>query len=91
MSEKIGEFDLNMEEVLEAWGPSDAIREVIANALDEQALTDTDSINIFEDEEGKWHVRDYGRGLKQKHLTQNEDEEIIDPFFEKWLRETIND
>lgn len=36
-----GKFDLNMEEVLEAWGPADAVRELLANALDEQALTGT--------------------------------------------------
>ncbi len=32
-------FDLNIEEVLEAWEVSHAIREVISNALDEQALS----------------------------------------------------
>lgn len=34
-------FDLNIEEVLEHWGVSEAIRELIANALDEQTLTGT--------------------------------------------------
>lgn len=76
MTESIGEFDLNMEEVLEAWGVPDGIREVIANALDEESLTETDSIEIFE-EDGRWHVRDYGRGLRYEHLTQNEDQEKL--------------
>lgn len=71
-------FDLNMEEVLEAWGVEDATREVIANALDEQILSDTADVEIFEDDRGRWHVRDYGRGLRHEHLTQNEDEEKLD-------------
>jgi len=66
-----------MEEVLEAWGVADATREVIANALDEQALTDTSEVEIYEDDEGRWHIRDYGRGLRHEHLTQNEDEEKL--------------
>lgn len=70
-------FDLNMEEVLEAWGVADATREVIANALDEQALSGTDEVEIYEDDDGRWHIRDYGRGLRHKHLTQNEDEEKL--------------
>ncbi len=35
------EFDLNIERVLENWTVAHALREVIANALDEQALTGT--------------------------------------------------
>ncbi|QLC32849.1 ATP-binding protein [Halarchaeum sp. CBA1220] len=77
MSEQARKFDLNMEEVLEAWGVADATREVIANALDEQALTDTGEVEIYEDDEGRWHIRDYGRGLRHEHLTQNEDEEKL--------------
>lgn len=77
MSEQARKFDLNMEEVLEAWGVADATREVIANALDEQALTDTSEVEIYEDDKGRWHIRDYGRGLHHEHLTQNEDEEKL--------------
>ncbi len=77
MAEQARKFDLNMEEVLEAWGVADATREVIANALDEQALTDTTEVEIYEDDEGRWHIRDYGRGLRHQHLTQNEDEEKL--------------
>ena len=33
------EFDLNIERVLENWAVAHALREVIANAIDEQALT----------------------------------------------------
>lgn len=77
MSEQARKFDLNMEEVLEAWGVADATREVIANALDEQALTDTSEVEIYEDDKGRWHIRDYGRGLRHEHLTQNKDEEKL--------------
>lgn len=69
-------FDLNIEEVLEHWQVPDAIREIIANALDEQALTDTREPEIRR-ENGVWHVRDHGRGLRYSHLTQNEDPEKL--------------
>src|SRR5712672_1094660 len=75
MAEKIANrFDLNIEKVLEDWGIHHALREVIANALDEQALTKTKEVDIFNDKEG-WHIRDYGRGIRYHHLTQNEDKE----------------
>lgn len=68
-------FDLNIEKVLEHWTVPFAIRELIANALDEQALTGTPDPEIFKDDTGSWHVRDAGRGLRYEHLTQNEDAE----------------
>lgn len=75
-----GKFDLNMEEVLEAWRPADGTREIIANALDEQALTGTSPPDIYEDDLGRWHIRDYGRGLEYEHLTQAEsDEKLANP------------
>ncbi|HEV2477126.1 MAG TPA: ATP-binding protein [Candidatus Dormibacteraeota bacterium] len=52
----------------------EAIREVIANALDEQALTGTAEPKIVKRRDG-WHVTDYGRGLRYQHLTQNENPE----------------
>ena len=69
------EFDLNIEKVLENWTVAHAIREIIANALDEQILTGTDEIEIYRDNSGRWHIRDYGRGIQYQHLTQNENEE----------------
>jgi hypothetical protein len=71
------EFDLNIERVLENWTVVHALREVIANALDEQALTGTREPEIFRDNDGRWHVRDWGRGLRYEHLTQNEDREKL--------------
>src|SRR5690242_17671326 len=69
-------FDLNIEKVLENWDVSDALREIIANAIDEQLLTKTSEIQIFKDSLG-WHIRDFGRGLRYQHLTQNENEEKL--------------
>jgi hypothetical protein len=71
------EFDLNIERVLENWTVAHALREVIANALDEQALTGTREPEIFQDGGGSWHVRDWGRGLRYEHLTQNENREKL--------------
>lgn len=76
MSE-VRRFDLNVEKILEDWDTYHAIREVIANAFDEQLLTNSNDIMISRDKQGKWHVRDYGRGLRYAHLTQNENAEKL--------------
>ena len=54
-------FDLNIEKVLEHWTVPFAIRELIANALDEQALTGTAEPAIFKDD-GRLARR--GRGTR---------------------------
>jgi hypothetical protein len=71
------EFDLNIERVLENWTVAHAIRELIANALDEAALTGTPEPEIAKDPSGHWHIRDFGRGLRYEHLTQNENTEKL--------------
>jgi len=68
-------FDLNIEKVLEAWSISHAIRELIANALDERALTGTAEVDISRVGPDIWSIRDYGRGLQHCHLTQNDNPE----------------
>jgi len=70
-------FDLNIENILEDWETYHAIREVIANALDEQLLTKTKDIQISQEKKNVWHIRDFGRGLKYDHLTQKEDLEKL--------------
>ncbi len=70
------EFDLNIEKILEDWEVYHAVREIIANALDEQILTGTRDISINKSNDC-WHIVDYGRGLNYHHLTQNESEEKI--------------
>lgn len=71
------EFDLNIEQVLENWTVAHAIRELIANALDEAALTCTPEPEIAKDRAGRWRIRDRGRGLRYEHLTQNENPEKL--------------
>lgn len=70
-------FDLNIEKILEGWEVRHAIREVIANALDEQVLSHTQDVSIATDASGNWHIRDYGRGLRYEYLTQNENPEKL--------------
>lgn len=70
------EFDLNIEKILENWEVFHAIREIIANALDEQLITNTKDIQIVHRSDG-WHIIDYGRGINYHHLTQNENDEKL--------------
>ena len=74
---EVKKFDLNIEKILEDWEVYHAIREIIANAIDEQILTNTEPIKIWKDEEGRWHIRDFGRGLRYEHLTQKENDEKL--------------
>lgn len=69
-------FDLNIEEVLDDWEVSHALREVISNALDEQSLTGTADIGIVK-VDGRWCIRDHGRGLRIEHFTLNENPEKL--------------
>jgi len=71
------EFDLNIEEILEDWEVFHALREIIANALDEQVLTNSKDIKIYKDSHGLYHISDFGRGLKYDHLTQKENDEKL--------------
>ena len=70
-------FDLNMEKVLEHWPVAFALREFIANALDEQVLTGTAEPTITRGQDSTWTIRDFGRGLRYEHLTQNENQEKL--------------
>ena len=77
MQDHVRRFDLNIERVLEHWTVAHALREVIANALDEAALTQGAEPTIFKDSAGAWHIQDSGRGLRYEHLTQNENKEKL--------------
>lgn len=70
-------FDLNIEKILEGWETCHAVREVIANALDEHVLTNSRDVDISKGRRSVWHIRDFGRGLKYEHLTQNENQEKL--------------
>lgn len=71
-------FDLNIKKVLENWSIADALREIIANALDETVLAKSPEIKVYKDSDKVWHIRDYGRGLQYVHLTQNENKEKLE-------------
>jgi len=45
-------FDLNIEEILDNWEVHHAIREIIANALDEQILSKSAEVKIYRDHNG---------------------------------------
>lgn len=71
-------FDLNIEKILENWDTKHAVREIIANALDEQKLTNSSEIKIIKDiVSNSWIIKDFGRGLKYEHFTQNENDEKL--------------
>jgi len=70
-------FDLNIVRILENWDLSHALREIIANALDEAIITGTKKPEIYK-HDNHWIVRDFGRGIKQEHLLQNENSEKKD-------------
>ena len=69
------DFDLNIEKVLDSWEVHHAIREIIANALDEGTLSGTKTPEIVQTSPTRWIVRDFGRGLHYQHLTQKENQE----------------
>ncbi|WP_462400121.1 hypothetical protein [Lacticaseibacillus pantheris] len=75
MSERY--FDLNIEKVLDNWEVFHAVREIIANALDETTLTNCPRPTFLKDSQGYWHIRDFGRGLNYEHFTQNQNTEKV--------------
>lgn len=70
-------FDLNIQDVLEDWAVSDAIRELISNAFDETLLTKGKPIEITWND-NNLSIKDYGRGISYEHFTQNENSEKLD-------------
>ncbi len=70
-------FDLNIDKILENWEIAHAVRELIANAIDESTLTKTRKPEINKVENGCWTIRDYGRGIKYENLIQSENPEKL--------------
>lgn len=68
-------FDLNIDHFLGSWTVEDALREIIANAIDESRITGTPKPYIEEFTKNGWKICDQGRGLKVKHFLQKESEE----------------
>ncbi len=70
-------FDLNIDKILDNWEVPHAIRELIANAIDESILTRTSPPQIFKDSAGWWHIKDEGRGLRHHDLIQSENKQKL--------------
>jgi hypothetical protein len=73
-------YDLNMgERLLTHLEIPDALKEIISNGIDEHVLTNTNKdIEIYQNSNKKWCIKDFGRGLKQQHFkfNINEDKEL---------------
>lgn len=76
-AEDVLDFDLNIGKILENWEVYKALRELIANALDETTLSGTTKGIKIERIGNSWHIRDYGRGLHYSHLIQSENTEKL--------------
>lgn len=70
-------FDLNIDKILESWELHHAVRELIANAVDEAMLTTSPAPDISKDDSGWWRIRDFGRGLRYQDLIQSENPEKL--------------
>ena len=69
-------FDLNIKKILKEWKVADALREIIANAIDEKIITKTKAPKIYK-ENNQWIIEDYGRGLKISDFLQDENQEKL--------------
>ena len=58
--------------MLEEWTVAHAVRELIANALDEATFGGPSERVISLGGDDRWHGRDFGRGLHVEHLTPEE-------------------
>jgi len=70
-------FDLNVERVLDHWSVAHGVREILANALDEHLLGYGAPPEVARHPDGSWRIRDFGRGLRSEHFTQNENDEKL--------------
>ncbi len=70
-------FDLNVQKVLDHWTVASAVRELLANALDEHLLGYCRPPQVFRGADGNWHIRDHGRGVRHEHFAQNESAEKL--------------
>ncbi len=69
-------FDLNIKDILSDWNVWDALRELIANAIDESVITKTKFPIIDWNKESKiLTIEDFGRGLNSNDFIQNENNE----------------
>ncbi|MBQ8974321.1 MAG: hypothetical protein IJ072_01205 [Oscillospiraceae bacterium] len=72
-------FDLNIGQGMANLPLHHAVKELIANALEEQRISGGKDPEIYCDGDGNWHIHDFGRGMKSTHLSFNENDEKL-PF-----------
>uniref|UniRef100_A0A6C0E392 MPN635 N-terminal domain-containing protein n=1 Tax=viral metagenome TaxID=1070528 RepID=A0A6C0E392_9ZZZZ len=74
-------YDINVgDNVLTHLEIEDALKEIISNAIDEHNSIEPKpkkDIEIGQKDNGKWFIRDYGRGIKTKHFELNTNPEKI--------------
>jgi len=70
-------FDLNIGKILEHWEICFAIRELIANAIDESVLSKSDKPFDISHNKDICTIRDFGRGINYEHFIQNESTEKL--------------
>jgi DNA gyrase/topoisomerase IV subunit B len=64
-------YDLNIGKVLIHLDIEDSIKEIISNSLDEHILQESKKdIKIYKNDDDKWCIRDYGRGVKATNLNK---------------------
>lgn len=76
-ADTVKHFDLNIDKILENWELSHAVRELIANAIDESVLSKSPPPEVTKDDSGLWRIRDFGRGLRYQDLIQSENPEKL--------------
>ena len=65
-------LDINSDSVLSDWEVKHALREIIANALDETELRSLKERPQIYFEDDYLVIRDFGSGIEEKHFVQNE-------------------
>ncbi len=81
-------FDLNIgKNILTHLNVEDALKEIISNAFDEHIIAKIRrDIKIYKDEQNKWCIRDYGRGIKPSNFrfeineSKEDNDEIVGMF-----------
>ncbi len=72
---EIKKYDLNVNDTMgDQWDVSDAIRELMSNAIDESIITSTKQ-PLYELKNNILKIRDWGRGIKPKHFINDKNSE----------------
>ena len=80
MSNEKKYLDLNIKEILENWEIWHAIRELVANSLDEHKMNkiNNDIIFNYDQDLKRVEIIDFGSGIKSEHFIQTENKEKLD-------------